>query len=204
MVQNTLDSFPTVDLLVNNAAVVGPIAPLEDTEVSAWIHTVQVNLVGTYLCCKAVLPTMLQQNRGKIINVTSGLQTSRSLRNMSAYMSSKASVTRLTEILALQLEGKNVQVNSLSPAGNSRMLEEIADAANKIGDDEVLEHAGRVMRDDPSGHSADVAVLLASDSSGNLSGRAISHRLVDIEKFPSQIPQIMESDAFTMRHVTLE
>lgn len=208
MVKLTLEKYSTIDILVNNAAVVGPIAPLEETDISAWISTINVNLIGTYLCCRAVLPTMLGQNQGKIINVTSGVrlpsENSNSLRNMGAYISSKAGVTRLTELLAQQLEGTNVYVNSLSPAGNSRMLKEIAEEAKKIADTEVFEHAKRVMKEDPSERSAEVAVLLASDSSGNLSGRAILHRLIDVDQFSSQVPEIMASDAFTIRLIPLD
>ncbi len=208
MVEQTLRKFSTIDVLVNNAAIVGPIAPLEDTDVSAWINTIHVNLIGPYLCCRAVLPTMLKRNQGKIINVTSGLRQQgdnrRSFRNMGAYLSSKAGVTRLTELLAQQLEGKNVYVNSLSPAGSSRMLEELEEEAKKIGDTAALEAAQRVMKADPSERSAEAAVLLASDSSGNLSGRAMLLGFVDSDHFPSQIPDIMASDAFTMRLITLD
>ncbi len=208
MVIKTLNKFSSIDILVNNAAIGGPVAPLQDTDVSAWLNTINVNLVGTYLCCRAVLPTMLERNRGKIINVTSGPfargTSLRSVRHMAAYLSSKGGVNSLTELLAVQLEGTNVRVNAMGPGGNSRMLEELVSAARQIGDDEILEHAERVMREDPREESAEIAVFLASEASGDLSGRALPHRLVDTSKLPSQVPDIMASDAYTVRLVTPE
>ena len=72
MVRQTLERFSTIDILVNNAGVLGPIGPLQDNDVSEFTRTFQVNVFGTFLCCRAVLPVMLLKNRGKIINVTSG------------------------------------------------------------------------------------------------------------------------------------
>jgi NADP-dependent 3-hydroxy acid dehydrogenase YdfG len=70
MVRLTLERFATIDILVNNAGIAGPIAPLQESDMAAWVRTLQVNVVGTYLCCRAVLPTMLRHNRGKIINLS--------------------------------------------------------------------------------------------------------------------------------------
>src|SRR5262249_34981232 len=60
MVRHTVDRFATIDVLVNNAGMAGPVGPLQDNAVDAWIQTIQVNLIGTYLCCRAVLPIMRQ------------------------------------------------------------------------------------------------------------------------------------------------
>jgi NADP-dependent 3-hydroxy acid dehydrogenase YdfG len=72
MVRRTIDQYATVDILVNNAGIHSPVGPLQDTDVSHWIRTFQVNVFGAVLCCRAVLPVMLRQNRGKIINLTGG------------------------------------------------------------------------------------------------------------------------------------
>ena len=58
MVRQTLDRYSTIDILVNNAAIVGPVGPLWENDVSSWMQTIQVNLIGTFLCCRAVLPAM--------------------------------------------------------------------------------------------------------------------------------------------------
>jgi len=116
MVRLTLERFATIDILVNNAGVAGPIAPLQESDIAEWVRTLQVNVVGTYLCCRAVLPTMLRHQGGKMINVA-GAGATNAWRNISAYVVSKAAVVRLTETLALELEGTNIQVTLLLDSG---------------------------------------------------------------------------------------
>src|SRR4029434_9602620 len=71
MVRHAIEQFATIDILVNNAGIAGPVGLLQENDMTAWIQTIQVNLIGTYLCCRAVLPIMHKQNRAKIIK-TSG------------------------------------------------------------------------------------------------------------------------------------
>ncbi|MFQ6029842.1 MAG: SDR family NAD(P)-dependent oxidoreductase, partial [Dehalococcoidia bacterium] len=72
MVRQTVDKYSTVEILVNNAGITTPVGALQDLDISEWIGTIQVNLIGTYLCCRTALPVMLQQGRGKIINLSGG------------------------------------------------------------------------------------------------------------------------------------
>ena len=204
MMRQTLERFSTINILVNNAAVVGPIGPLQDNDVSDWIRTIQVNLIGTYLCCRTALPVMLRENRGKIINVTSGfISQSFVYRHMDAYFSSKAAITQFTELLAHQLAGKNIHVNAMHPGGDTRGLEQLRDAAKKAGDVELFERVQQVVAADPRERSAELAVFLGSDASSELSGRLIRW-LDDVDSFVPRIPEIMASDAYTLRRVELD
>jgi NAD(P)-dependent dehydrogenase (short-subunit alcohol dehydrogenase family) len=127
MVRHIVEQFAAIDILVNNAGIAGPVGPLQENDMTAWIQTIQVNLIGTYLCCRAVLPIMHKQNRGKIINL-SGAGATNAWRNLSAYGVSKVAVVRLTETLALELEGANIQVNALGPGSiHTQMWEELRD-----------------------------------------------------------------------------
>ena len=203
MVRRTLDRFSAIDILVNNAAVIGPVGALQDNDPSYWIHTIQVNLVGIYLCCRAVLPVMLRQDRGKIINL-SGAGGASASKHISAYSSTKAAIVRLTESLSLELAGTNVQVNAMGPSGGiqTRMLEELANSMKESGYAEGSEHYQRLAG--VSGPStervAELAVFLASDASGELSGRLI-HAVDDFHNLPTRVPDIMASEAYTLRRV---
>ena len=104
LVSATVERYSTIDILVNNAGIPGPIGNLEDNDMAAWISVIQVNLIGLYLCCRAVLPLMRRNNLGRIVNL-SGAGAANAWANMSAYCASKAAVVRLTEVLALELAG---------------------------------------------------------------------------------------------------
>jgi NAD(P)-dependent dehydrogenase (short-subunit alcohol dehydrogenase family) len=205
LVCQTVARFGTIDILVNNAGMTGPVGPLQATDVAAWIQTIQVNLIGTYLCCRAVLPVMQRQNRGKIINL-SGAGATSAWRHLSAYGTSKVAVVRLTETLALELAGSNIQVNALGPGSiHTPLWEDLRDKAQAAGDAPLYALGQRVT----SGGGASLeratalAVFLASEASGALSGRLISAVTDDIPNLPAQIQRIMASDAFTLRRVDL-
>ena len=89
MVAKVIDRYSTIDILVNNAGIAGPVGALQDNDPAYWIEAVQVNLIGTYLCCRAVLPVMVKQDRGQIINLSGGGGMF-AWANMSAYCASKA------------------------------------------------------------------------------------------------------------------
>ena len=205
LVEQTLEQYSTIDILVNNAGMAGPIGALQDNDVSDWIRTIQVNLIGTYLCCRSVLPTMLKQDRGKIINLSGSGSTSAPY-HLSAYGSSKAAVIRLTEILSLELAHTNVQVNALGPGSiNTRMWEQIRDGAGAVGDTELYELGKRVTSGGGASieNAAELAVWLASDASARLSGRLIHAVTDDFSNLASRIPDIMASDAYTLRRMDL-
>jgi NAD(P)-dependent dehydrogenase (short-subunit alcohol dehydrogenase family) len=119
MVRRTVDRYATVDILVNNAGVHGPVGPLQENDVSYWMRTFQVNVFGVFLCCRAVLPAMLHQGRGKIINLTGGgVGLVSGVAYRTAYHASKAAIIRLTEDLAVELAGTNLQVNVMGPGSH--------------------------------------------------------------------------------------
>ena len=196
-----LDRFSRIDVLVNNAGTNSPVGPLQDSDVASWIQTVQVNLIGTYLCCREVLPAMLSQDSGKIINL-SGAGGMSAWGQMSAYCASKAAVVRLTEALALELEGTNIQVNAFGPGSiNTKMWEEMRDSAMEAGATEIYDLGQRVTSGGGASveQAAELAVFLASDDSGKLSGRLFSAFLDDFANLPPLIPEIMASDAYMLR-----
>ena len=168
-----------------------------------------MNLIGTALCCRAVLPVMLGQQRGKII-IMSGGGGAFAWRHMSAYCATKAALVRLAEGLALELEGKNIQVNAMRPGAISTQgLQEVVDGWKESGDTEMFEVGQRLLAGSDADHnasidrSAELAVFLASDASGDLSGRLVNSE-DDFPNLPSRIPDIMGSTAYLLRRVDLE
>ena len=206
MVEQTLARFQTIDILVNSAGIAGPVGPVQANDVSEWVRTVQVNLIGSFLCCHAVLPVMLGQDRGRIVNL-SGAGATNAWRDMSAYCSSKAAVVRLTETMSLELADTNVRVNVLGPGSvHTRMWEEILEGGTAAGNRELRERGELVTTGGGASidRAAELAVYLASDELGELNGRLIS---ATSEGFPfsgETVQRIMSTEAFMIRRVELE
>ena len=117
MVYETERELGPIDLLVNNAGISGERRPTWDDDPEAWWHVFEVNVLGAFLCCRAVLPAMIERGRGRIVNVSSGASylppTGRELGT--AYGPSKAALSRFTELLAAQLRGHGVFAFHISP-----------------------------------------------------------------------------------------
>lgn len=110
----TLRAFGRVDILVNNAALVQPLGKVWETSPVAWSKLISVNVVGPYLCCRAVLPHLLEKGYGRIVNVSSGA-ADRNLEGASAYNASKAALERFTGTLAAEVKDTDIKVTALRP-----------------------------------------------------------------------------------------
>jgi len=107
-----------IDLLVNNAAVLGAPEPFWEHDADEWWHVFEVNLLGPYLCCRAVLPSMVARRRGRIVNMTSGaayIPTLPPNARDTSYPTSKAALTRFTELLAAQVAEYGVFAFAVAP-----------------------------------------------------------------------------------------
>ena len=205
LARRVVGEFGRIDVLVNNAGTSGPIGPLQDNNIDDWVDTINVNLTGTFLVCRAVIPAMLEQGGGRIINL-SGAGVANAWSNMSAYCASKAGVVRMTEVLAQELEGKGIMVNALGPGSvHTSMWEKMTDQAAEAGAEFIHELGQRVLSGGGASidDCAELAVWLASDESGSLTGRIISAAADDFRSLSPKIPEIMAGDAYTLRVVKL-
>jgi NAD(P)-dependent dehydrogenase (short-subunit alcohol dehydrogenase family) len=172
--------FGHIDILVNAAGTIGPIeTPLHKIPAEEWDRVLAVNLRGVFLCCRAVIPGMIERRAGKVINIagTSGL---RGYRYRAAYSSSKWAVRGLTRTLALEVGPYNINVNAIFPGvvEGDRMQTIIAEKARVRGtsreavfEEYVREMALRRFTDETD--VANAAVFLASDESRQITGHEI-------------------------------
>jgi len=200
-----IKEFGKVDILVNNAGIQGPIGPMVENNIDHWMKALHINLVGTYLCTRAVLPIMIEHHQGKIVNLSGGGATS-PRPYFSAYAASKAAVVRLTETVAEEVKEFNIQVNAIAPgAVNTKMLEEVL-AAGKAAGEKASAEAKRQLETGGTSPErvAALAVFLASDESDGLTGRLISAVWDDWEGMRDRIPEIMSSALYTLRRISPE
>jgi NAD(P)-dependent dehydrogenase (short-subunit alcohol dehydrogenase family) len=173
LINETVAAFSAVHVLVNNAAVIGPPRFLADADSAAWNETLNVNLTGAYLCTRSVVPVMVEQSEGKIINITSGLGQMAYPR-FCAYSVSKAGLIQLTRSLAEELKEHNIQVNAIDPGVmDTAMQEAIRSLGPATLGTEVHRHFVSYQEKgalkDPH-EVARLAVFLASPESDNLTG----------------------------------
>ena len=123
VVESALDQFNRIDILINNAAVVAPIDELAYSDADEWTYNIFTNLVAPYLLARSVLPIMLEQESGRIINVSSGAAV-RPIAGMSAYCAAKAGLDMWTKTLALELAGSRITANVLYPGVVATAMQE--------------------------------------------------------------------------------
>jgi len=121
-----ITSKTNIDILINNAGITGPTGPLWEYDVETWNKIVQINLMGTFNCCRAIVPNMIKHNYGRIVNVAS-VAGKDGNANASAYSSAKAGVIGLTKSLGKELADKNIAINAITPAGaKTRILNQMS------------------------------------------------------------------------------
>ena len=116
-----------IDILVNNAGITGPTTELWNYSLEDWNKVVEINLNGTFNCCKSIVPNMIKNNYGRIVNIAS-VAGKDGNANASAYSAAKAAVIALTKALGKELANKNIAVNAVTPAGaKTRILDQMSD-----------------------------------------------------------------------------
>jgi NAD(P)-dependent dehydrogenase (short-subunit alcohol dehydrogenase family) len=203
-VAGCIESFGHVDVLVNNAGIYGPFGSIDTIDIREWMDAIEINLLGSVMMCRAVLPHMKARGRGAIIQVSGGGATN-PLANITAYAASKAAVVRFAESLALEVAGHGIDVNSIAPGAlNTRLLDDvIAAGPEKVG--AYFYQRSLQQREQggvPLGKGADLAVFLATDEARGITGRLISAVWDRYSDWPEHLDELRDSDLYTLRRIT--
>lgn len=166
--------FGRIDILMNNAAVGGPVKPLAEVEIAEWDSTMDANLKGAFLLSRMVIPYMIKGGGGKIINVTSGL-AEMVMPPLGMYSVTKAGLNHFTRILAVELARYNIQVNGLDPGVlDTRMQEDMRLLGPDVLGEDVhaeftaMKEKGYLKSPDAV---ANLAVFLSSSESDRMTGK---------------------------------
>lgn len=192
------------DILVNNAGVYGPMGDIEEIDWADWVQAININLLGSILMCKFVIPYLKKQKYGKIIQLSGGGAT-QPMPRISAYAVSKAGIVRFIETLAQEVREYGIDVNSIAPGAlNTSMLDEVlAAGSDKVGVDFYQKSLKQKQAGGtPLNVAAELAVFLASSDSDGVTGKLISAVWDEWRNFPAHLEELQSSDVYTLRRIT--
>ena len=166
MVDAVLQAYSRIDIVFNAAAILLYGTVLE-TDEEAWDRIMSINLKGTYLCCRAVLPHMIRQGGGSIINVASTVGAHDACANAAAYVTSKAGVALLTKAMAIDHAKQGIRVNALAPGVTDTPMVRNALAPEAL---EALAATAPIGRLGHPEELAQAVLFLASDEASFVTG----------------------------------
>jgi NAD(P)-dependent dehydrogenase (short-subunit alcohol dehydrogenase family) len=169
MVETAFETYGRIDVLFNGAGILY-YGTLLETDEQAWNHVLSINLTGTYLCCRAVLPYMIRQGGGSIINVASTVGAHDACPNAVAYVTSKGGVTLFTKAVAIDHAKQGVRVNALVPGATDTPMIRRALAPEALEALALSQPIGRLGRPE---ELAKAVLFLASDDASFVTGTAM-------------------------------
>lgn len=203
LISAALAVFSQVHILVNNAGVYGPKGPIEEVDWDEWVQAVEINLLGSILTARAILPHFRSNRYGKLIQLSGGGATA-PLPFVSAYAASKAGIVRFMETLAEEVKEQGVDVNSIAPGAlNTRLLDEVLDAGPEKVGKSFYERAlvQKSSGGTPLERGAELAVFLASAASDGITGKLISAVWDPWEHFTDHMEDLRKTDIYTLRRI---
>jgi NAD(P)-dependent dehydrogenase (short-subunit alcohol dehydrogenase family) len=206
VVEGAIAAFGGLDVLVCNAGVHGPKGRSEDVDWNAWMSALNINLGGSVLCCRAVLPHFRARGAGKII-VLSGGGATKPMPFLSAYAASKAALVRFCETLAAEVQDAGIDVNAIAPGAlNTRLLDDVLEAGPGRVGQTLYEQALAQKRE--GGASLETAAALcaffASPQSDGITGRLVSAVWDPWDELSARRDELAGSDIYTLRRIVPE
>ena len=173
-----------VNILVNNAGIMGIESTIDDANWQDWINVININLLGSVLMCKKILPIFKNNKYGKILQLSGGGATLPT-PNFSSYAVSKAGIVRFIETLAKEVGQYNIDVNAIAPGKlKTRMNKE-------VNNNDSVDFSNVV----------NLSIFLASDKSNGITGKLISAQWDNWEDFPNHLEELKNSDVYTLRRI---
>jgi NAD(P)-dependent dehydrogenase (short-subunit alcohol dehydrogenase family) len=198
-----LQTFPNLQILVNNAGVYGPKGLIEEIDWGEWVRATEINLFGSILMCRAILPHLKAQRYGKIVQLSGGGATN-PLPRISAYAASKAAVVRFIETLAEEVLENHIDVNAIAPGAlNTRLLDEVlASGPERVGR-EFYERSLKQKEEGgaPLEKGSQLAVFLGSSASDGITGKLLSALWDPWERLPEYRQDLRKTDVYTLRRI---
>ena len=200
--------WPHIDVLVNNAAITGPVGALIDNDWALWRESLQVNLLAPAELTRFAVGWMKDTGRcGSVINISGGGATS-ARPCFSAYATAKCGLVRFSETIAVESRDLKIRVNCVAPgAMNTEILREALCAGpERMGTEEyekMLKVASRAAAADPQ-VAADLVAYLASDRAARITGRLISAVWDPWRKIHEHLEQLNATDIYTLRRIVPE
>jgi len=170
MVDAVIERYGTVDVLVNNAGVLGKTGPLEEIAPEEWARVIDINLTGVFNCTKAVLPIMKERGGGKIVNVSSSAGRSYSTFGAAHYTASKAGILGLTRHTASEAAPYNINVNAVAPGSMDTEMVRLSATPEHIAQEEANNPLGRLGTPEDEAH---LVLFLASEEASYITGATV-------------------------------
>jgi NAD(P)-dependent dehydrogenase (short-subunit alcohol dehydrogenase family) len=202
LVSRAVEELGNVQILVNNAGIYGPKGTIDEVDWNEWVKAIEVNLYGSVLMCRHLIPHMKERGYGKVVQLSGGGATN-PLPRISAYAASKAAIIRFAETLAEEMREHRIDVNAVAPGAlNTRLLDEVLEAGPAKVGKAFYERAVKQKKEGgaPLDRGADLCVFLASEESDGISGKLLSAVWDPWEELPHHVLDLA-GDVYTLRRI---
>ena len=198
-----IERFGSVHVLVNNAGVYGPMGAIDEVDWAEWTRAMRINIDGSVLPCRCLLPHFKARGYGKIVQLSGGGATN-PLPRITAYAASKAAIVRFAESLALEVKPFGIDVNAIAPGAlNTRMMEQLLAAGPEAVGADFHARMTRVAAEGgtPLETGAALAVFLGSAESDGITGKLLSAVWDPWRTLPAHAADLAATDVYTLRRI---